>query len=252
MERDIRIFKNSQALAAALGAWVLRTAAESTATRGRFMIAISGGSALDLLAEGVRTASPDIPVDWIAWHVFWADERCVPLANSDSNSAAARKAWLDGVAIPSRQIVAVEGTRRPADAAQDYERRLAEEFGTTAGAWPRFDLVVLGMGADGHTASLFPGHSALAETGRWVVPVSDAPKPPPERVTLTLPAINHARQICFVATGANKAPALAQIFGTPAATGTPLPAARVRPSAGPVHWFIDEAAAGAMTNEGVP
>jgi 6-phosphogluconolactonase len=146
----------------------------------------------------------------------------------------------------------VDGTLAPPDAARDYEMRIAKTFALAPGAWPRFDLILLGVGADGHTASLFPGHPALEESDRCVAPVYGAPKPPPERVSLTLSAINCARQVCFVAAGTDKAPVLAHILRGQAAAGTLLPAERVRLSAGAVHWFIDEQAAGALDNKGVP
>lgn len=252
MEHDIRIFRDSRELARVLAAHVLRAAADATAARDRFTLALSGGSALALLAEGIFSGTPETSADWSAWHVFWADERCVSPDSADSNSAAARKAWLDHVPIPPGQIHAVDGALAPPEAAQDYEMRLAKAFGLARGAGPRFDLILLGVGADGHTASLFPGHPAVEETERCVVPVLDAPKPPPARVSLTLPAINRARQICFVAAGPDKAPVLARIFQGPAAAGAPVPAERVRLSEGVVHWFIDEQAADAMKSKGIP
>lgn len=252
VEREIRIFRTSAELAQALAAQVWREATAATEARGRFMVALSGGSATTLLATGMRSAPPGIPRDWSAWHVFWADERCVSPDSADSNSATARKAWLNHVPIPAGQIHAVDGARAAPEAAREYELRLAKAFGVAPGACPRFDLILLGVGADGHTASLFPGHPAVAESQRGVVPVFDAPKPPPERVSLSLPTLNHARQVFFVAAGADKAPVLARIFRAPATAGAPLPAERVRPAAGGVHWFIDAEAAGAMIKEGIP
>jgi 6-phosphogluconolactonase len=252
MEHDFRIFRDSSELARALAAHVLRAAADAAADRGRFTLALSGGSALARLAEGILSCTPRTSVDWSAWHVFWADERCVSPDSADSNSATARKAWLDHVPIPSGQIHAVDGNLSPPDAARDYEMRIAKAFGFAKGAWPRFDLMLLGMGADGHTASLFPGYPAVEETERCVAPVLDAPKPPPGRVSLTLPVINQARQVCFVVAGGDKAPVLARILQGPAAADAPVPAEQVRLSAGVVHWFIDEQAAGAMKSKGIP
>jgi 6-phosphogluconolactonase len=252
MEREIQIFRNPSELARALAAHVLRVAVDAAAARGRFTLALSGGSAMSLLAEGVLSSASGPPVDGSAWQVFWADERCVPKTSTDSNSASARWALLAQVPIPAGQIHAVDGTLGPPEAARDYEVRLARSFRLAEGEWPRFDLILLGVGTDGHTASLFPGQSTVDEAKRWVIPVFHAPKPPPERVTMTLPVINRARQVCFVAVGGDKAPVLARILRRQMAAGPSLPAERVRLSDGEVHWFIDEEAAGALQRKGNP
>jgi 6-phosphogluconolactonase len=252
MEREIHIFRDCDALANALAVHVAKVALEAVAAGGRFMIALSGGSAMLLLAEGIRSGATGTPVDWSAWHIFWADERCVPNDSADSNSTSARQALLAQVPIPAAQIHAVDSTLRPPESAREYELRMAKIFRQLAGEWPRFDLILLGVGPDGHTASLFPGNPAVSETERWVAPVFGAPKPPPERVTLTLPVINRARQICFVATGADKAPVLARILRAGDSSKVQVPAARVRLSDGAIHWFIDQAAASALNSKGIP
>jgi 6-phosphogluconolactonase len=119
---------------------------------------------------------------------------------------------------------------------------MAQVLAPPAGELPRFDLILLGLGEDGHTASLFPSHPLLRETVRWAAPVFDSPKPPPERITLTLPVLNNARDIVFIAAGAGKADALARVLGSDA-THDALPARLVQPYAGRATWFVDEAAA---------
>jgi 6-phosphogluconolactonase len=246
MQHEISIYPDASFLTRALAAKVLRVGAEAAKRRGRFSIAISGGSALTLLADGLLAGAPETPVDWSAWHVFWADERCVPEDSPDNNHAAARKAWLDRVPIPPGQLHAVAGERAPADAALDYERQLREYFCLAPGEWPKFDLILLGIGADGHTASLFPGLPAIHEETRLAVPVLQAPKPPSARVSLTLPVLNQARHLWVVATGADKAAVLARVLA-PDGRDPELPAQRLRPAAGDLCWLLDRAAAGHLS-----
>jgi 6-phosphogluconolactonase len=235
------IFPETGALAQALAAHVLQIAADAVAARQRFTLALSGGSALTLLAEGLHSIAPSPSTDWSAWHIYWADERCVPKTASDSNFAAAQQIWLSHTPIPPDQIHSIDDTRSPAAAAEAYARELATGLLPSKGEVPQFDLILLGMGEDGHTASLFPGHSAIEEVDRWVVAVDDSPKPPSSRITLTLPVINRARQVAIVATGGGKAAVLARVRkGT-----TPfLPVQRVHPYAGDLRWFLDSSAAG--------
>jgi 6-phosphogluconolactonase len=227
---------------------VVRLAEKATAERGRFCIALSGGSVMKmicpwLVAEPLRTDA-----GWSAWHVFWVDERCVPLRSPESNYGVANRLLFRHVDIPRDQIYALDDTLGPIEAAEAYEAVLQKVFRPVAGRPPRFDLVLLGIGEDGHTASLFPGSSLLHETKRWVAPVFGAPKPPPVRVTLTLPVINNARHVLFVATGGGKKPILSEVF-KPSLRRSRLPAELVVPSDGDIHWFMDEAAAGALKSQ---
>jgi len=251
MGDKIFIFPRSKEVAKALVAHVLQAAAEAATDRQRFTLALSGGSAMTLLAEGLRSIPPSTPVDWAAWQIYWADERCVPKTDSDSNFAAAQEGWLSETPIPRDQVHSIDDTLSPADAARAYAVCLAEVFQPAPGTFPQFDLILLGVGEDGHTASLFPGDPALEETERWVVPVFNSPKPPPNRITLTLPVLNHARQIAVVATGSGKAAAMARVRGMNVSKPL-LPIQQIHPQEGEVRWFMDSAAAGLPSDQPIP
>lgn len=242
MRPTIVIHLTLEELSAAAAGHVVRLAAQAMAERGRFCVALSGGSVMkiicpQLIAEPLRT-----DVDWSGWHVFWADERCVPPISPESNYGGANRLFLRHVDIPRDQIYAVDNTLEAPEATKAYESILTRVFQPGAGRLPRFDLIVLGIGEDGHTASLFPDHPLLNETDRWVAPVLDAPKPPPERVTLTLPVINNARHVVFVAAGAEKRSILCEVLGTGSHLQR-LPATLVNPSDGDLQWFVDAVAA---------
>ncbi len=243
----ISIFPDRRELTAALSAYVAQTAAASSRARGRFCVALSGGSLMEMLAPALSKPPLRDRIDWSAWHVFWADERWVPHSSPDSNSDVARKRLFSHVAIPEERLHCVDDSQSPDDTAQAYESEMRNVFQVETGAFPRFDLVLLGLGEDGHTASLFPGFPALKEARRWVVPVFNAPKPPPVRVTLTLPVINYARSVVFVAAGAGKANILTKVLD-PKRAQSKLPAKRVKPSDGELHWFVDQAAAAGALN----
>ena len=214
MKPVLEILENGQALSAALAERVAAGAAEALAARGRFVLAIPGGSVVSLLARGLTR------VDAANWHVFWTDERGVPLSDPLSNFHLAETELLPKLA--GAHLHPIRGS------AADYEQEIA-------GFLP-LDLVLLGVGEDGHVASLFPGNPALLETKRAAADVHHAPKPPPERVTLTLPVLNAARQIVVVAAGAGKADVVARVFAEPA----DLPAQQL---SGPPRWLLDRAAA---------
>jgi 6-phosphogluconolactonase len=210
------------------------------------MVALSGGSLPKLLGPPLVAEPSRAQVDWSAWYVFWADERCVPLTDTESNYRLAREYLFDHVSVPAEQIYAIDDSLGPGTAAIDYQAKIARVFQPAPGQLPRFDLILLGMGEDGHTASLFPNHPLLNEAERWVAPILDSPKPPPERITLTLPVINNARNIAFMVTGAGKAGILTQALAIDAPSGT-VPSHMVKPVRGELHWFVDEAAASGLS-----
>jgi len=239
----VNIYANRDALSAALSAHVVRLAAKAFEERGRFRVALSGGSLMDIIIPSLSSNPLRDTVNWSSWHVFWADERWVPWSSPESNYGVAAQRFFCRVSIPDEQIHVADDSRSPSETAQAYESAIARVFKLESGrGTPRFDLILLGIGEDGHTASLFPNHPVLNETRRWVVPVLDAPKPPPIRITMTLPVINNARNIVFVAAGPGKANILSKVLN-PNGNQPELPAQRVNPSEGELQWFIDRAAA---------
>jgi 6-phosphogluconolactonase len=178
-------------------------------------------------------------VDWRHVHFFWADERCVPKDDEASNFRTAFDTLLSKVALPDKNIHRIKGEEAPDNAARDYEEEVKRFLGESER--PRFDLIILGMGEDGHTASLFPGSKSLEETVRLAIPVY-LEEPKKNRITLTLPALNNADQILFLVTGASKAPVLSEILGE-RGKKKGFPAGLIRPANGNVTWLIDHEAA---------
>jgi 6-phosphogluconolactonase len=209
----------------------IQTAIES---RGLCTIALSGGSTPKPLYEAI--AAQQLPWDKI--HVFWGDERYVPPDHPDSNQLMARRAWLDSVDIPAQNIHPMPtDDADPADAARKYESHLAEFFNLQRGQFPALDVILLGMGDDGHTASLFPHTEALQVRDRLITVGSKDGQP---RITFTAPTINHGRCVMFVVAGANKRPALAEIFA-PLADELSYPSRLVQPQ-GELWWLLDREA----------
>jgi 6-phosphogluconolactonase len=205
----------------------------------RFSVALAGGNTPRRVYELLATERFEHRVEWPQVDLFFGDERCVPPDHPDSNYAMACEALISKVAIPAKNVHRIIGEGKPGESATLYENQLRTFF---AGAsWPRFDLVLLGMGEDGHTASLFPGSDALSEKSKWVVPA----KPPGskhDRITLTVPVFNHAARVVFLVTGAGKAERLAQVL-RPQPGSDPLPAQVIQPVAGSLEWLVDSAAA---------
>lgn len=237
----VNIFANRDALSAALAAYVVRLASMTSAAKGRFCVALSGGSLMDIVSPHLASNPLRDTVNWSSWQVFWADERWVPWRSPDSNHGLAQRQLFNHLSIPEEQVHATDDSLSPVETAHAYESTLAAVFQREAEQLPRFDLMLLGIGEDGHTASLFPGHPALQETRRWVVPVFDAPKPPPIRITLTLPVINNSRHVVFVAAGPGKAKIVSALLNDKVQQPG-LPARRVNPTDGELLWFIDRAA----------
>ena len=196
---------------------VQRSAAAAIAERSLFSIALPGGS----VATSCFPALAALPVDWTRTHFFWADERAVPPSDPESNYGLAERLWLIPAGVPDSSV-----HRMPADAVDlgAAADAYSEELSGALGRVPVLDLVLLGMGPDGHVASLFPGHPLLEERDRLVASLSDAPKPPPHRLTLTLPVLQRARVVIVAAFGAAKAKALGHALGDPASA---LPVAQV-------------------------
>jgi 6-phosphogluconolactonase len=223
--------------------WV-QCAAESTAHRDRFVIALCGGTTPRRLYELLASPPWKARVDWDRCHIFWGDERLVPLTDPDSNYLLAKTALLDQVPIPACQIYSVPtDLGDPATVASSYEATIRRLFGP-ADDRPRFDLLLLGLGSDGHVASLFPGSPALDETQRLVVSSPPGRLPPAvNRVTMTLPVFNAGRSVAFLVSGAEKARALQRALSR----DDMIPAGRIKPVDGVLRWFVDRAAARALS-----
>jgi 6-phosphogluconolactonase len=235
---EIVIYPNRGTMSVGVSSHVVLLAAQAIAKRKRFYVALSGGSLLEILSPPLVAEPLRDEIDWSAWHIFWADERCVPPTSLESNYRVANQQLFRHINIPFDQIYALDSRLGALEAAEAYEATLNKVFQPGAGRPPRFDLILLGIGEDGHIASLFPNHPLLNETQRWVAPIFDAPKPPPVRVTLTLPVINNARHIVFVAAGAGKKAILSEILG-PGLHRRKLPVALVKPNHGDLRWFVD-------------
>jgi 6-phosphogluconolactonase len=223
---------------------VCRIGMMSIETTGRFSLVLSGGSTprglYALLAEHPYRSQ----VDWSRTEFFWGDERAVPPDHEASNFRMAREAMLDKLGVPPERIHRIEGERPDLDeAARDYEAKIEDVLGIVAGVGrrpPHFNLFLLGMGDDGHTASLFPSTAALAEKERWVM-AQEVPKAPRERITMTPPLINAAHFIMFLVAGSAKADMLAEVLQGPRDPQR-YPAQLIRPLTGEVTWFVDRAA----------
>lgn len=230
---------DAPALAAHLIAEIRSRAADAARERRSFTMAVSGGS---VATTFFPTWTADGVIDWTSTHVFWADERAVPPTDPESNYGVARSLWLDPAGAPEARV-----HRMPADqpdlnqAARDYADTIARVVGPAR----VLDLVLLGIGPDGHVASLFPGHPLLRETEHAVAAVTDSPKPPPRRMTLTLPVLAAARTVVIAAFGEGKADIVRAAVSDPASQ---LPAALVARAARGM-WLLD-AGAGAGLSEG--
>jgi 6-phosphogluconolactonase len=203
-----------------------------------------------LLAD--RSAPYFARVPWDKLHLFWVDERCVPPTDNDSNYRMTNEAMLSKVPLPAAQVHRMEGELDPEIAASRYEAALRTEFGLDRSGNPVFDLVLLGMGDDGHTASLFPHTAALHELGRIVV-ANHVPQKETWRITLTWPVINQAREVAFLIEGASKAPVVADVF-LGAYDPETKPSQLIRPASGRLTLLLDAAAAAklpAASTEGV-
>lgn len=236
MNGQTLVFDGPGAVAEASARHLLRLMAEHPGRR--FSLALSGGSTPQRLYRLLAEAPWREQIDWGSLHLFLADERFLPLDHPDSNYHMIRQTLIDPLngLIPASNLhpMTTDGTVEAS--ASRYQAELKLYFGT---ALPRFDLIILGMGPDGHTASLFPGHSHPA--GPWVLPVYHSPKPPPTRLSLSLDVINQARQVLFLVTGTDKAEALSALREPSAA---PLPAGTVQLIDGELIWLVDEAAWG--------
>ncbi len=245
MKPDIRIFRSLSDISRSATTIFVEQSAKAIQERGQFIVALNGGSTpagtFQLLATELREK-----VDWDHVHVFWGDERCVPASDPESSYGQARDLLLRHVPIPESNIHRIEGELSPAEAAKDYAMVL-QKFASAPLAWPRFDLVFLGMGEDGHTASLFPGPPI--DVSEPVLPVTGQYQDrPAQRVTLTPPVFNSARRVVFMTSGERKAATLAEVLSD-RYNPELYPAQRIDPRDGRLIWLVDEEAASRLPME---
>jgi 6-phosphogluconolactonase len=242
---EVRRLTTPQDLFQAAAEEVIRSATDAVAKRGRFTIALSGGSTprnlYTLIAANASTTLP-----WSQMFFFWGDERHVPPDSPDSNYRMAKESLLSKVPIPPANIFPVPAENPDAaQVAEVYEQTLRKFFAVAPGEFPRFDLILLGMGPDGHTASLFPETAALQEKSRLVV-ANWVEKLGGSRITFTLPLLNSARCVAFLVSGTDKAAALHEVLEGNAPADK-YPSRLVQPSDGKLIWFVDRAAASELS-----
>lgn len=243
---QLLIFETVAELCHVAAAYWRRLAQEAVEARGRFLLVLAGGSTPQPLYRQMAHSPYREDVPWSQTHVFWGDERMAPSEDPQSNYGQARELLLSHVPVPPEQIHPIPGGLEPEEAAAAYGETLArwaEQPAVEERAWPRFDLVLLGLGSDGHTASLFPGSAVKEEERRPARAVrAEYEGRPADRVTLAPPVFNSARQILFLVTGGEKAEALAGVLE---GEEDPVrwPAQRIRPEDGWVSWLVDRAAA---------
>ena len=243
MKPDVRIFADLQALSEAAAALFIDSVAEAVLHRGQCLVALSGGNTPLKLYELLASTPYTEQVDWPHLQVFWGDERCVPPEDVESSYRQAKDALLARVPIPPQNIHRVECEADPNDAAIAYALTL-KRFASPPLEWPRFDLVLLGLGEDGHTASLFPG-STVEMIGPTAAVTARYQDRPANRVTITPLVFNAARRVMFLVSGQSKSETVAHVLNGSYEPGV-LPAQRIRPVDGELIWMLDQAAASGL------
>ena len=235
----MHVFDDNRSFVDGSADFIAALAAGAIAERGRFTIALSGGGTPKQIYARLATADYRGRIAWEKVHIFFGDERCVPPDDARSNYRMAREAWFGHSPIPAENIHRIRGEDDPALEALRYEEEIARLYRT--GAFPAFDLILLGMGDNGHTASLFPGTAALREKERLVV-AQYVEVMTTWRVTFTAPLINAARHVAFLAEGAGKAQMLRNVLEGPYQPDV-WPSQLIQPVGGELHWLVDAAAA---------
>jgi 6-phosphogluconolactonase len=243
---ELHIFHDPQELAGKAADFVVRSGEQAIVEQGRFLIALSGGSTPNALYSLLAKPSCARRLDWSKVHFLFGDERGVSPSHPDSNYAMVNEVFFSPLRISPAQIHRMRGEDQPETAAAQYEDTLRRLTSTARGQWPMLDLILLGMGEDGHTASLFPGTDALTEPTRWVVP-SVSPQAPQPRLTLTIGVINHASVILFLVTGPNKAHILKRVIERQPTDPIIYPAELIQPECGRLLWYLDQAAAAELS-----
>ncbi|KAI7803290.1 6-phosphogluconolactonase [Triplophysa rosa] len=242
-ERRVVVFSSAAELGATLAQLVSSRAEKALSTDGSFFsLGLSGGSLVNILGKDLPAVQN---LDCSKWLIGFCDERLVPFNDAESTYGLYKNHLFSKINIPENRILAIDPSLPVDECADDYAGKLRKAFSTQQ--IPVFDMLLLGMGPDGHTCSLFPNHPLLQEIQRTVAPITDSPKPPLQRVTMTLPVVNAARCVVFVSTGGSKAPVLKQVLE--GGEGPALPASLVTPSQGELFWLLDEPAASSLTSQ---
>ncbi len=236
--QNMLVFADGEEVARAATRRFIELARAAIAANGRFSVALAGGSTPKRVYELLASEEFTGQTDWARVHIFFGDERCVPPDHHESNYRMAREALLAQVMLPLENVHRMVGEGDAVANARLYEEELREFFNDAP--WPQFDLIMLGMGDDGHTASLFPGSRALTEEGAWVT-ANWVEKFNTFRITLTAPAINRAAHVMFIVTGAGKAERLPEVLHGPREPQR-LPSQLIKPVQGTLEWFTDKAA----------
>jgi len=238
MKDNIHIFENPEQLAIGLADHFRNMIVELSKTRKMIHIAISGGSTPKLFFQRLAEHHRHLP--WEKIHLFWVDERCVPVEDHESNFGMTKKSLLDKIDIPKSNIHYIIGNADPDTEARRYSEDIRQSL-FSHNNWPVFDWILLGLGEDGHTASLFPGSPLLHHSDANAA-VAIHPQTNQKRITLTLPLINHAKNIIFLVSGHSKADIVGEIFRSTDRKKT-IPATYIAPESGRVEWFLDQDAA---------
>ncbi|KAI4491280.1 hypothetical protein M0802_010213 [Mischocyttarus mexicanus] len=230
---DVFVESSYEAVILRLAKFLKTNSDDAIANDDIFKIGLSGGSYVNILVETL----PKVSTDWSKWRFFFCDERVVPFESAESTYGSYKTSLIGVVPITEDQFIKIDPELSAEEAARDYIKKMSVYF--PPDSLPKFDVLLLGLGPDGHTCSLFPNHKLLDETILWVCPVNDSPKPPLSRITFTFPVINNARTCIFTVLGDSKAKVVKKILED----NENLPAARVEPTNGFLHWILDEEAA---------
>jgi 6-phosphogluconolactonase len=242
--REISIYPDTDTLAQKAAEMFVDTAGESIRDHGRFMVALSGGSTPNKMYAILATRNHTDKIEWENVHIFWGDERCVPPDHPDNNFRMARQAFLDHIPIPPGNIHRIPGELEPHSAAEMYARDLRTSFMLQGNDPPRFDLIFLGMGTDGHTASLFPNTTAVNDQ-KNLVAANFVPKLEAWRITLTARTINAAANVVFLASGSDKSQTLERVLNGPRKPRF-FPSQLIDPTSGKLLWMLDADAAASL------
>jgi 6-phosphogluconolactonase len=248
LDRTFDVYASQDEATSAAAALFEQLARQAVSARGSFSVALSGGHTPAGLYEKLGGQRPPAKsqgeasgISWTQIELYFGDERCVPPDDPESNYRMVRETLVDKIPIPAENVHRIEAERPPAEAAAAYEQTLRSQFGLGERELPRFDFILLGMGPDGHTASLFPNTAGLAERSKLVI-ANYVPQLATDRITLTLPVLNNARCLAFLIAGEDKAEALAAVFEGPRDPSR-YPAQSIQPVDGRLIWLLDRPAA---------